>query len=1038
MKILHLTDFHYRNDHGSKTDQNKLVNSICETLKEERIDLIFFTGDLVNKGNSYQDFADANQSFLQKIAIELNLSRENIIICAGNHDVNRDQELQAIQSEFDKIQNSNDLDSFITSQNGKQFEASLANQDNYLKFQDEFYDYVTSESATNRVEKLYSIHKRTLNGKKVGIATINTAWRCKKSDSDRGNLFYPCLFMKKIVTELNSGYDFKIILMHHPLSDLTYWNGSELEDQIHSDFHMMFSGHVHKRKNGTYLTDDEGIFCAVSPATLSLSEKDAEIGITIYDIDLETYQVEIDAKMYNKSENTFYHKKDKQTSEIPLHGAKKDQNDLRKKLRNLYNEEISRANDLFISFTETGLVKPFLELFTTPILKNKSRAEIANKQKDVPNITLETIENSKSNFVIYGKDKSGKTSLLYKLLLNLFSSYSIQKTIPFYIDAAKYKSASSIDFTTILARYFQLSKSKVENLLEKQALRVLIDNYDPENSNFNELVISYFKSHINISFVLTTEETIIRPYEDLGLMDFEYEDVYIHEISRNEVRTLTNKWPSIPKDKKEEILDKISQIFQQLNMPMNYWTVSLFLWIFEKTNQANFHNNFELIQLYVDNLLDRKRLALDKSLKLDYEDFKTFLGELAYEFIMKYKDNTYSATYLQLVDFAERYRNNNIRFVIPIKDIVDLIIDKGILKRTIDDRYTFRLNGVFEYFLAFYMKDNPEFKDQIIKDSHYYLSFSNELELYSGFNKKDKSFVGDIFNRTQNIFQPVNELYNGGRTKDQILLEKISEVFDITIPMQQLAKSGKVTLSPEKQDKLIEEFKPIEDYKAEVTEKKFYDTLDRTSENLEKSLFILSRVFRNSSINDDRFNNEIVDFILDSACNLGFLLIDEANQSDDLSHSDVSNDEDEKLLMKLMTNFMPLLVQTFLFDALAQNNLERIFLKKIDELKKEKDINQFKLLIIYFILIDLDVKSNKKYIDDVIAIIDLGMLKQTIVIKLYTYLMFKAHNQPEFEKFLRERIQKQTAKINKSGDFGPLHQSFEHTKKIALLKNRKK
>ena len=78
------------------------------------------------------------------------------------------------------------------------------------------------------------------------------------------------------------------------------------------------------------------------------------------------------------------------------------------------------------------------------------------------------------------------------------------------------------------------------------------------------------------------------------------------KLHAEKIRTLTQKWSSIPENRKDVVIDKITQIFSQLNMPTNYWTVSLFLWIFEKTNETNFHNNFELIQLYIDGILDRK------------------------------------------------------------------------------------------------------------------------------------------------------------------------------------------------------------------------------------------------------------------------------------------------------------------------------------------------------------------------------------------------------------------------------------------------
>lgn len=1029
MKILHITDFHFRADQNSKVEQERLVKKLIEDTQNEGIDFVFFTGDLVNKGDSPNIFQEAGDSLLLQIVQGLKIPKSNLLFCGGNHDVHREQELNAIQTEFEKIDSVNKLEEFILSQKGKQFEASIANHQNFIDYHKKFYE--DQETQNNEVGYLFSVHKRQIEDNTVGIATINTAWRSLKSESDRGNLFYPPSLINHILDKLID-CQFKILLLHHPLSDLIYWNQTELEDLIHNNFHMMFSGHVHKKKSGTFITNDEGIFFSVAPATLSLYESESTVGISVLEVDLQTFEVVSESRIYNKSTNDFFHQKERHISEIPLQGEKKTQNEFRKKLRTIYEIEVERANDLFISVSDSDSGKPFLDLFTSPILKAKTKAQISKESGFIPNVDLEIVKESSENFVIYGKDKTGKSSLLYKVMLDLLIRSSEDKTVPFYIDAKKHKNEiEKLDFLKIMARYFEISKGKTQDLLSKFNFKFLIDNYSPDNIAFIQKFLEFKISYPKLTYVITSEETFKATYDDLGLINEKYQILYIHEITQKEARSLACKWPNIPEDKRENILAKISQIFQQLNMPMNYWTVSLFLWIFEKTNEANFHNNFELIQLYIDNLLDRKRLALDKTLKLDFEDFKTYLSELAHHLITAHHRNVYSATYSEITSFTQSYRDRNKRFVIPVEDIVQLIIQKGILKKTIDERYTFRLNGVFEYFLAFYMKDNPEFRDEIIKDTHYYLSFNNEFELYSGFKKKDKAFVDEIYRRTISIFKPVNELYNNGRTKDQILLEKITEIFDISEPIKKLSEQPAIALSPEKQDELIEEFNPVNNYQAEVTEKTFYEKIELKSENLEKALFILCRVFRNSSLNDDKFNNEIFDFILNSVCELGFLFIDESH-IDSVDHN--QEGENDKLLMKLITNFMPLLVQTYLFDAIAQNNLERIFIEKIEELKKDKDNNQFKLLIVYFLLIDLDVRGNKKYIDHVIEDISMGILKQTTLVKLFFYVTFKSHNLPKFEQFLRERIQKQSKKIDGKKDLGIIHQQIEQSKKISFIK----
>src|SRR5690606_18612136 len=115
-------------------------------------------------------------------------------------------------------------------------------------------------------------------------------------------------------------------------------------------------------------------------------------------------------------------------------------------------------------------------------------------------------------------------------------------------------------------------------------------------------------------------------------------------------------------------------------------------------------------------------------------------------------------------------------------------------------------------------------------------------------------------------------------------------------------------------------------------------------------------------------------FILNSTCTMGFQLMDEIEENK-LDFIDDKTTEDE--LMKLLIQFVPIVIQTFFYDAVVQNNLERIIKDKIELLKKDAKNNQLKLLVLYFSLIDLSLKDNHKYIKELIDILSLGVLKQT-------------------------------------------------------------
>lgn len=281
MKIIHITDFHFNKKHT--VEQEILVTKLCNEInKIEEVSFIFFTGDLVDKGGDKgKNFSLASQILFDEILAKTNIKKEQIFICCGNHDVNRNKEMPALKAFVDNISNVEDLNMFLV-RDKRQFEGSLENIKNYINYQNNFYN-----GTHDLVDKLYSVHIRNIGEKKVGIATINTAWRSVESSEDKGNLLFPSVHIDQIIKAI-SECDIKIILMHHPLSDLKDYVFFDIESKIYNNFHFLFSGHVHLDKVETHITGDEGIFCCISPSTLTYGYSESKIGFTLITVDDES------------------------------------------------------------------------------------------------------------------------------------------------------------------------------------------------------------------------------------------------------------------------------------------------------------------------------------------------------------------------------------------------------------------------------------------------------------------------------------------------------------------------------------------------------------------------------------------------------------------------------------------------------------------------------------------------------------------------------------------------------------------------------
>jgi len=1030
MKILHLTDFHYSNKEKIELIQKRLVRSLTKAIKGQKVDFIFFTGDLVLQGGNEKDFENASKIFLEVVEAELGIERTNIFIAPGNHDVNRGKELDDVKKAIDSIKTNEELDEYVTKNDKNSLKASLINLDTYFTFLNEFYQKHLEDFKDKIIDKMYTTHVREMGGKKIGITVINSAWRCFSSKTDYGRLLFPIHYMRKAYEEVKD-CDVKILMMHHPLNDFNNWNSFSLEDIIHKDYHLMFSGHTHKNKNTIQLTSGVGIYHCSSSATLSLEEY-SSIGYTIIDVDLDSFELSIENYEYNKTIEEFK-SLNIISGEIPIEIEKRELNKLRETLKKRYNQNLDQANKLFLSYKEKHDENDFLTLFSNPVLKSESQTTINNTNK-ASNYSIDTLISSKIDYLIFGKDKSGKTSILYKLLLETIINFSESKVIPLYIKCREFeKTNTDLNVLDFFRDYIELSKAKAENLIEQYHILILADNLT--NDKIIESICLFKEKYKNVSIIGTCPETMYNAFATGLNARLGYQNIFIHDITRSEIRGLTVKWPNIKSDEREFVLEKINNLFNQLNIPSNYWTVSLFLWIFEKNSKANFGNNFQLIELYIDNLLDKQNFVLVERYKIDFDDLKEYLAEFAFELVKHHHLNYYQISYDDWVLFTSEFKKRNQKFVINTKELIDLILEKDIVKKEINDKYTFRLNGVFEYFVGMYLAIDETERNEIIEDNHFYLSFANEFEICAGFIKDNKDFVNRIFKKTQEIFKPLNSGYNFSNI-DSHLISKIENKLNIDLGLGKMMreKLGK-PLPLESQDEFMESVSPSNDRMSEVKQKKFYNEIEAVTDNYEKALYILARVFRNSKIrNNEEFNNQVLDYILNSSCTLGFALMDEL-EGNKLDLIDEKTTEDE--LLKLITTFIPLMTQLFFYDSVVQSNLENILKNKIESLENDdNDESQFKLLILYFSLIDLDIKEHEHLIPKIISSLNLAILKNSSLMKLYLYLSLKVNGNKILAKKIEGYIRTQEFEIDSSSKrLSEIDSRIASTKKEHLKKN---
>jgi predicted MPP superfamily phosphohydrolase len=1032
MNILHITDFHYNSEN---TLQKKVVSSIIKTIKdiEFNIDVVFFTGDLVQNGSDIELFRSASRELFDKLSEHLSIDPKNIVFCPGNHDINRGSIHGAIKPYLDaKINSEDSLNDFYRIKDDSVFLDSKKPSNNYFNFLSEYHP----SNSENIISDLYSIHFRQIGNKKLGIVCLNTAWlsgvdKEKSSYEDKGNLLIPHSLLEEVKKKVIIA-DKKIILLHHPLYFLKDFNFYRTESFIHNEFDLMFSGHVHKISSISRHSGTNGIFEHVAKASLSSKENLGCSLIVIDEIEENTIRVK-ELSCIEDDDHCFV------SSEIiytlPCCSEKLEIITFRKKLFDKISIEKENANNLLL-VNESIEKEDFLSLYNNPVLKKESENTIESKNAIA--YSLEDIILNKSNFVVLGKDKCGKTSLLKRIQLECLLNYSKTGTVPFYYDSRDFESnlESNFEIEHQVRNYFSINKAKVKQLLSSGDFLLLIDNYSP-NTGLADYLNVFLTENVSVTFIICTEFNLSRSVDIFQLGGSIYEKLFFHDLRRKEIVSYTNKRLTLSSNK-NEVQEKIIQLCKQLELPLNYWTISLLLLIHNKTADSYSKNLFSILEVCIDEIFGKKQLLLTKS-KISFEQLKAICAELAKVLFLSHKETIYSAPYQVIVNTIERAISSNDRISANCKDIIDYLISTGILKqKNQNDLYVFRLNGFFEYFLAYQMTKDIDFKEDILKEEVKYLAFKNQLEIYCGFKRDDFDFLKKIYSKSKVKLNSIFNIYS--ENKDNELIAKIKEPGNIEDKYRNILVKSPLSATEKAEIEDIADELQINSDVHEIREMN-PDTIN--SELIERYLSILSRTFRNlDEISENRDTiSEVFRYIINCYCDFGFFLIEEFSAITKLELAkegelDILNFPELDLL-KFISNFSPIMSQIWLFEGIGHFSIERMVKNEIKILEADSNNNQYKLFLLYFLLLDIDLNANIDYIKVAFENVKIPILKYTIYVKLNYYLAFKSGENKILQRELANYIQQAQMNFDSSVKLGDIHKQIQLKKKMSLKKNNK-
>ncbi len=220
---LHLSDLHIckiRTGWDSARVLKTLLRDLKQMEKEYGLhpDLFFFTGDVAfgqigsKPGETISDQFKEAHTFFEGIrtAFTPHIPKENVFLVPGNHDVNREEILSSQTSWLDQQRNLDDIIRMCQT-NNREWRSCMERLADYRRFLSENgYDHLLTDP-----NRLIYAHQHTVEGVRVGIYGLNSAWSCGR-EGERGKLWVAGKWQIGHLKSQIDEADLHIALIHHP------------------------------------------------------------------------------------------------------------------------------------------------------------------------------------------------------------------------------------------------------------------------------------------------------------------------------------------------------------------------------------------------------------------------------------------------------------------------------------------------------------------------------------------------------------------------------------------------------------------------------------------------------------------------------------------------------------------------------------------------------------------------------------------------------------------------------------------------------
>jgi predicted phosphodiesterase len=287
LRFLQISDLHYQfNNYSTLVMRDKLIDFLGELKGELGFDFLLLTGDISHRGDNYnQDIKE----YLNEITSQMELSKENVHIVPGNHDIQRDDTRSLI---IDGIYKSANPSEKVDTLEEKTLVNLLEGQNAFFEF---YKDFKGIDYPKDKLHFSYF-------GKNYNLLLINTCLVSHRQ-GEEGTLLTARMKLYEAIKQIKKGQNqnqvLNLAIGHHTLECIDPLERESIRANFDDcSIDMYLSGHVHDPKyNVTANQGDKSFLELVSGAIVQ--DEYAVPGFIDVEVDLNSGQIEVTYYVWN-------------------------------------------------------------------------------------------------------------------------------------------------------------------------------------------------------------------------------------------------------------------------------------------------------------------------------------------------------------------------------------------------------------------------------------------------------------------------------------------------------------------------------------------------------------------------------------------------------------------------------------------------------------------------------------------------------------------------------------------------------------------